>query len=163
MSARDFCILYVDDDENDIRLVKFASEPAGVSHCLQSVNSGPQAIDYFQGRGPYADRSKFPLPKVLLLDLRMPRMNGLEVLRWLRSQPDLTGTVVIVFTASAHPDDITRACQLGANAFVQKPSSQAELIRFLQLLKGFWADFHQYPEPRLPAFLTEVAKADLSP
>ena len=163
MSARDFCILYVDDDENDIRLVKFASDPAGVSHCLQTVNSGSQAIDYFQGRGHYADRSKFPLPNVLLLDLRMPRMNGLDVLRWLRTQPDLTGTVVIVFTASAHPDDVMRACELGANAFVQKPSGQAQLTRFLQLLKAFWADFHQYPQPKASPLLTEVSKPDLSP
>ena len=163
MRAHDFCILYVEDDENDIRLAKFAAEPAGVSECLQIVSSGPQAIDYLQGRGPYAERLKFPFPKVVLLDLRMPRMNGLDLLRWLRSQPDLIGLVAIVFTASAHPDDIIRACELGANAFVQKPSRQGELIEFLRLVKAFWSGFHQSPSLKLRPLLSELAKPELNP
>jgi len=160
---RDFCILYVDDDQNDIRLVQFAAEPAGIASCLRSVCSGPHAIDYIQGHGPYANRVKFPFPHLLLLDLRMPRMNGLEVLRWVRSQPDLKSIVVIVFTASAHPDDVVRACELGANAFVQKPSSQSELITFLKLLKSFWGDFHQFPPKKPHPLLGELAKPELTP
>jgi len=163
MTARDFSILYVDDDENDIRLAQFAAEPAGIAEYLHTVNSAPQAIDYLQGYSSYADRRKFPLPRVILLDLRMPRMNGFDFLRWLRSQPDLTGIVTIVFTASGHPDDVIRASHLGANAFVQKPSSQSELIRFMQTLKAFWADFHQFPPPAAPSPLAELEKPELSP
>jgi CheY-like chemotaxis protein len=162
MNSRDFCLLYVDDDDNDISLVKFAAQSAGISECLRTVTSGAQAIDYIQGHGQFADRRKFPIPSVVLLDLRMPRMNGLDVLRWVRAQPDLVCIVVIAFTASAHPDDVIRACQQGANAFVQKPSSFEELSKFLRLLKSFWGDFHQFPagSGTLPA---ELAKPDLSP
>jgi len=128
------------------------------SGCLQTVSSGPQAIKYFQGDGPFANRFQYPLPKIVLLDFRMPRMNGLQVLGWLRSQPEFRGVVVIVFTAPAHPDDITRACELGANAFGQKPSRHNELIKFLKLLKAFWADFHQFPPPKIQVMLGELAK-----
>lgn len=163
MHTRSFCILYVDDDENDIHLLKFAAESAGITHCLQTVTSGAQALDYFQGHGQYADRARFPLPHVVLLDLRMPRMNGLEVLRWLRSVPEWRGVVVIVFTASAYPDDIGSACALGANAFVQKPSTHAELVRFLELVREFWGEFHQFPAQQCHTILGEMAGPKLTP
>ena len=163
MSAPHFCILYVDDDSNDVRLLQLASEPAGVSDCLRTVNSAPRAMDYLKGQGIYSERAKFPLPKVILLDLRMPQMNGLDLLRWLRSQKDLAGIVVIIFTASAHPDDILRAAELGANAFVQKPSGFGELTQFLQLIKSFWGNFHQSPPIREHSQLAELPKPDLSP
>ena len=162
MHRHNICILYIDDDVNDIRLLQFAAESAGVAHCLNTVDSGPKAIDYFQGHGPYADRIKFPLPQVVLLDLRMPRMNGLEVLSWLRSRPELRGVVVIIFTASAHPDDIARGCELGANAFVQKPSTHSELVRFLELVNSFWGSFHQFPTPHRAA-LGDLSSPKLTP
>src|ERR1041385_4517693 len=143
---RNFHILYVDDDDNDLQLVHYAASQAGLSSHLHAVSSGGQAIDYLQGHGPYADRTKFPMPKLLLLDLRMPRMNGLELLEWVRSRPEFVGMVVIVFTASAHPVDIARACELGANVFVQNPSSRSELIHFVKLVKEFWGGFHQFPQ-----------------
>jgi CheY-like chemotaxis protein len=145
MNPRDFCILCVDDNEDDLCLIRYAAQRAQLADCLHTVNSGSQAVDYLQGHSQFSDRQKFPLPKVVLLDLRMPRMNGLEVLHWLRSQPDLVGIVVIIFSASAHPDDIKQAWEQGANAFVQKPSTQAELVRLLRLLKEFWGEFHQSP------------------
>ena len=161
MNTRKFCILYVDDDDNDLHLAKFAAESAGLADCLQMADSGPRAIDYFQGHGAYSDRAKFPIPHVVLLDLRMPRMNGLEVLGWLRSRPEYRGVVVIIFTASAHADDIARACELGANAFVQKPSSHTELISFLKVVKEFWKGFHLYPVD--PAHLGGLSKPKLTP
>ena len=148
MQFQNFHVLYVDDDDNDIQLANFAAPLAGLASLFHTVNSGAQAIDYIQGRRQYSDRFKFPMPKLLLLDLRMPRMNGLELLAWLRSQPELLGLVVIVFTASAHPSDIARACRLGANAFIQKPSSHTELVQFLKLLKDFWGRFHEFPQPQ---------------
>lgn len=163
MRARDFCILYVDDDENDLQLVEFASNTAGIAGCLRTVSSGPQAIDYFQGHGPYAERVNFPLPHLVLLDLRMPRMNGLQLLRWIRSQPEFRGVVVIVFTASAHPDDIASACELGANAFVQKPSTQTELVSFLKLTKAFWGDFHLFPSTKSEALPGKLPGPKLTP
>lgn len=163
MHTRSFSILYIDDDENDIHLLEFGAEAAGISDCLRTVSSGPQAMDYFQGHGQYADRSRFPLPHLVLLDLRMPRMNGLEVLRWLRSNPEWRGVVVVVFTASAYPDDISSACELGANAFVQKPSTHAELVRFLKLVQEFWGEFHQFPDQRHHALPAEMSGPKLAP
>lgn len=159
MNPRDFCILCVDDNEDDLFLIRYAAQRAQLADCLHTVNSGSQAIDYLQGHGQFSDRQKFPLPKVVLLDLRMPRMNGLEVLHWLRSQSGLVGIVVIIFSASAHPDDIKRAWEQGANAFVQKPSTQGELVRLLQLLKEFWGGFHLSPALKAGEFST----AQLSP
>src|SRR5690242_8147184 len=132
MQLKALHILYVDDDDNDLQLAKFAAAQAEMGSQLHRVNSGAKAIDYLKGRGVYADRTQYPEVKVLLLDLRMPQMNGLELLAWLRAQPEFLGLVVIVFTSSAHPSDISRACELGCNAFVQKPSNQAELVRFLK-------------------------------
>jgi CheY-like chemotaxis protein len=151
-----FNILYVDDDDNDIQLAKFAAADAGLSAHLHTVNSAAQAIDYLQGHSTYADRAKFPMPKLLLVDLRMPRMNGLELLAWLRAQPQFLGLVLIVFTASAHPADITRACQLGANAFVQKPSSQSELVQFLKVINDFWGSFHEFPQPQQTGLIQDL-------
>lgn len=163
MNTNDFCILYVDDDENDVILVKSAAKSAGIGACLHTVTSGPEAIDYLQGHGRFADRQKFPMPKVILLDLRMPRMNGLEVLGWLHSQGHLVGIVVIIFSASSHPDDVQRACELGANAFVQKPSSIGDLIKFLQVVKTFWGGYHQFPPIDSGTLDVELPKAQLSP
>jgi CheY-like chemotaxis protein len=131
-------------------LVRFEADVAGLTKALQAVDSGAEAIEYLQGHGPYADRDKFPLPHILLLDLRMPRVNGFDLLQWVRSQPHLAGVVVILLTASAHPEDIKRGWQLGANAFVQKPTTLTELIRFLESLKAFWAAFHEFPSAERP-------------
>jgi CheY-like chemotaxis protein len=157
-----FCVLQVEDDDNDIYFLKFALQRAPVTDCLRVVKSGEEALEYFQGLGKYADRKKHPIPGLVLLDLRMPRMNGLEVLKWIRAQPDFHAVVVIMFTSSAHPDDIGRASQLGANAFVQKPSGPDELVRFLQSVKTFWCEFHQFP-PALERLFDGVPKPDLQP
>ena len=163
MPSQNFHILYVDDDDNDIQLANFAAPKAGLASQFHTVNSAAQALDYIQGRGPFADRAKFPMPRLVLLDLRMPRMNGLELLHWLRSQPELLGMIVIVFTASAHPADIGRACELGANAFVQKPSSQTELIYLLKLLKDFWGGFHEFPRVPQSTLNDDLPKPKLIP
>jgi CheY-like chemotaxis protein len=163
MQGQQLHILYVDDDDNDIQLANFAAPLAGFSAGFHSVKSGAEAVDYIQGQGRYSDRAKFPMPKLLLLDLRMPRMNGLELLAWVRSQPELLGMVIIVFTASAHPADITRACQLGANAFVQKPSSHTELVQFLKLLKDFWGGFHEFPQIQQTTYDHHLPRPKLIP
>jgi CheY-like chemotaxis protein len=156
-----FCVLQVEDDDNDIYFLQFACESTQLTDCLRVVRSGEEALEYFQGAGKYADRKKYPIPGLVLLDLRMPRMNGLEVLKWIRDQPQLHSVVVIMFTSSAHPDDVERSSQLGANAFVQKPSGLEELVRFLKSVKTFWCEFHQFP----PGFsrLLGLRKAKLNP
>jgi CheY-like chemotaxis protein len=163
MLVKQFHILYVDDDENDIQLAKFAAGDAGLSAQLHTVSSGAQAIDYVQGRGEYADRDKHPEANVMLLDLRMPRMNGFELLTWLRAQPQFLGLVVIMFTASAHPADVRQACKLGCNAFVQKPSQQTQLVLFLKMIYEFWGRFHVFPQPDHSAIEGDSPRLPLVP
>jgi CheY-like chemotaxis protein len=139
------CVLQIDDDENDVYLLKFAWEQANIRHPLLAVTSGAEALRYLQRLGEFEDEDKYPFPSLILLDLRMPRMNGFEVLEWLRAQPQFWGLVVIVLTASAYPDDVEQACKLGANAFVQKPGSHEELVALVTALKGFWLQFHEFP------------------
>ena len=91
-------ILLAEDDPNDTLLIKRAFQKAGFGSLLKTVNNGKQAIDYVAGVGEYADRGRFPLPFLLLLDLKMPGTNGFEVLTWIRSQPDLKRLLVVVLT-----------------------------------------------------------------
>jgi CheY-like chemotaxis protein len=87
------------------------------------VIDGQVAIDYLSGNGPYADREKHPLPCLVLLDLKMPKVSGLEVLDWIRQQPNLKKRVVVLFSASALPADLDRAYELGVNSYIEKPST----------------------------------------
>jgi CheY-like chemotaxis protein len=156
------CVLHIDDDENDLYLLKFAWQQAGLPHRLEAVRSGPEALAYLQRQGPFADMVRFPMPSLVLLDLRMPRMNGLEVLEWLRGQSQFQGLVVVALTASAYPDDIARACKLGANAYVQKPGSHDELVDFVRALQGFWFRFHEFP-PLHREPVCELSRPELQP
>jgi CheY-like chemotaxis protein len=156
------CVLHIDDDENDVFLLKFAWEQAGLPHRLEAVRSGGEAMAYLQRQGEFADSTRYPLPSLVLLDLRMPRMNGLEVLEWLRSQPQWQSLVVIALTASAYPDDIARACKLGANAYVQKPGTHDELMGFLRALQSFWFRFHEFAPTNWQA-PCELTRPELQP
>lgn len=142
------CILQIEDEEGDIFLFKFACEQAGIDTPLQTVTDGQMAIDYLSGVGPYADRHKHPLPFLVLLDLKLPKVSGLEALAWIRQQPGLKHLVVIVFSSSAQPRDVERAYELGANSFVQKPSSLEETIELLQLLKSWWLRYNHFAHGR---------------
>src|SRR5207237_5867402 len=114
-------ILQVEDDPNDVFLFQYAMRKAGVTNPIQVASDGQEAIDYLSGTGKFADREKFPLPCLVLMDLKLPYVMGLDVLRWLGSRPMIPLTVVIL-TASADEADIAEAYRLGANAFLTKPS-----------------------------------------
>jgi len=158
-----FCVLQVEDDDNDIYFLKFAMKQAPLGNCLRVVKSGEEAIEYFQGAGKFADRTAYPIPGLVLLDLRLVRMNGLEVLKWIRNQPEFHAVVVLMFTSSAHPDDIERAARLGANAFLQKPSGPEDLVRLLRSIHSFWCEFHLFPPDFSRRLLEGVPKAPLNP
>lgn len=156
------CVLHIDDDENDFYLLKFAWEQAGLPQRLVGVHSGAEALAYLQRQGEFADAGTHPFPSLVLLDLRMPRMNGLEVLEWIRSQPELSTLIIVVLTASAYPDDIARANRLGANAYVQKPGTHDELVEFVRSLQSFWFRFHEFAPLQLEAPY-EIARPRLQP
>ena len=139
------CLLLVEDDENDVFLMRYASKQAGTEVILRVVHNGQQAVDYLSGSGPYADREHFPLPCLVLLDLKVSLLNGLDVLKWIRAQPSTQTMVVIVFSSSAHPDDIARAYRLGANSFVVKPADTTARREFVEALRSWWLTFNQFP------------------
>src|SRR6266487_5545782 len=131
-------ILVVEDMEDDAAILKRAFLNAGVSTPLDFVNNGEEAGDYLSGAPPFSNREKHPLPSLMLLDLKMPRMNGFEVLEWLRLQPGLRRLPVIVFAGSARQDDVARAYELGANSYLVKPVEFTELVRTAVRLERYW-------------------------
>jgi CheY-like chemotaxis protein len=142
---RDRCVLMADDDENDVAFLQRAFRQAEVRNPLQVVPDGQAAVDYLSGAGKFADRNQYPLPCLILLDLKMPRKTGLEVLEWLQTQPTFRTYPVIVLSSSVYPSDIEGAYQKGANAFVTKPSGAPERTELVRMINGFWLNFNQLP------------------
>src|SRR4029077_13538322 len=109
------------DDENDALLIGRAFRRSGWGKDLQNVRGGEQGVDYLSGHGSYANRERFPLPFLVLLDLKMPGLDGFEVLQWLRAEPELKRLLVVVLTSSNLQADVDRAYELGANSYLVKP------------------------------------------
>lgn len=118
---------------------------AGIPNPIQVARDGQQAIDYLSGAGKFADRAEFPLPCLLLLDLKLPYVMGLDVLKWVRQQP---GPIlpVVVLTASAEDADIVAAYRLGANAFLTKPSESRNLENMVRAIQDFWLTYNTLPQ-----------------
>ena len=141
-------ILMVDDAEEDIFFVKRALDQSGVGQSFFAVKDGTEAIRYMRGDGEFANRLEFPFPNLILSDLKMPGMDGYEVLQWLRSHPDCAVIPAIIFTSSAITSDIQRAYELGANAYIVKPHDFDELVDLIQVTYRFWSRCHT-PAPPL--------------
>ena len=142
-------ILQVDDDPNDVLLLQHALRKVGVAHPIQVASDGQQAIDYLQGAGKFSDRARFPFPCLVLMDLKLPYVMGLDVLRWLRQQPG-TPLPVIVLTASGSDADIEEAYRLGANAFLTKPSEARRLEDMVKAINDFWLIHNTPPQESSP-------------
>jgi len=138
-------ILHVEDSEEDVFLLRYAFQRADIKTPVQVVEDGQQAIEYLAGIGKFADRQEFPLPCLVLLDLKLPHKMGLEVLEWIRQQPALKSLVVIILSSSVHEGDLRRAYQLGANAFLVKPSSANTMAEMCKALNHFWLTFNRTP------------------
>jgi CheY-like chemotaxis protein len=148
-------ILYVEDEENDVILLRHVLAKAGIRNPLERVNDGKAARDYLAGNAPFDDRRRYPLPGLVLLDLNLPYWSGFEVLQWIRQQPQLRGLPVVAFTSSSRPDDIARAYAAGANGYVVKPNALNELSSLVAALHGFWLLHNRSPmvlrQDRAPA------------
>lgn len=125
-------------------LLKRALSKAGVSAPLTFVTSGSAAISYLKGEGVYADRNQYPLPQVMLLDIKLPELTGFEVLEWLRKQKEFRDLAVIMLTSSDQPRDVELAYALSANAYIVKRSTYADMIAMAEAFKAFWINFNQY-------------------
>jgi CheY-like chemotaxis protein len=139
------CILYVEDDENDSLLLRDAFKKAGVGHTLHVVGDGLEAISYLTGAGPGGNGAENGIPCLVLLDLHLPVVSGLEVLEWIRAQPPLTTLPVIMFSSAASPREIARAYRLRANSFIIKPPDLSKLLEFARLLKSWWLEYNSFP------------------
>ncbi len=131
-------ILLVEDRGDDVLIILKAFTQAGLDNQVVVVRDGEECIQYLQGEGAYKDRARYPLPNLMLLDLKMPRMDGFDVLRWLRRQPELRGIIVVVLTASSEIRDVNQAYQLGANSFMVKPDDFQNVASMARLLKDYW-------------------------
>lgn len=138
-------ILLVDDSVDDIFLVRTAFENVKLTNPIQEAHNGDEAIAYLQGKPPFENRTKFPLPALMLLDLNMPTRNGFQVLEWLRAQPGLKRLNVVILTASLREEDVDRAFDLGANSFLVKPSSIEGLTAICRCLRD-WIGCTHFPQ-----------------
>ena len=139
-------ILVVEDDPNDILLIQRAFGKARILNPVRTASNGDEAVAYLSGEGPFADREAYPFPVLVLLDLKLPRRSGLEVLGWIRSQPGLKRLPIVVLTSSKQSIDINRAYDLGANSYLVKPVGFDSLLELVKSLEVYWMMLNQNPE-----------------
>jgi CheY-like chemotaxis protein len=143
----DVPILLAEDDENDIFLMGRAFDRAGIHNPLFVVHNGQEAIDYLAGKGAFANREKHPLPGLLMLDLKMPWMDGFDVLAWLRKRPEFNTLPVVVLTSSKLQADIDKSREMGVYDYRVKPHEFEDLVRLVDDVRLCWLDerFNQHP------------------
>jgi CheY-like chemotaxis protein len=142
-------LLLVEDDPNDQLLMLRSLRRLNVPITLRSVENGEEAMSYLAGTGIFADRERFPLPKLTLLDVKMPGRSGFEVLKWIRAQPDIGELVIVMLTSSKEPEDVERAYRLKANSYLVKPGDAHELQSLNELIVNYWVAKNVAP-PRMP-------------
>src|SRR5581483_10241577 len=144
-------VLLAEDTEDHWNLFQLAWQRSGLANPLKVLHDGDQVITYLRGIGEYADRRRRPLPAVLFLDLRLPRVSGFEVLKWIGTQPHLAGMLVIALSACNEMEDVRQAYQLGARTFITKPITLPELEGVIKSFPGPWERGVGNPEPVTPA------------
>ncbi|HUS34352.1 MAG TPA: response regulator [Verrucomicrobiae bacterium] len=143
-------ILLVDDDPNDRFLVRRAFEKLGIQNPLVEVTDGQAAIAYLAGERPYDDRTKYPFPGIILLDLQMPRVDGLAVLEWIRSTIVQPGLLIIVLSRLDEIRQVNRAYALGANSFLTKPGTEQDLFHLIAAFRDYWIVRNKPAAPQMP-------------
>ena len=139
-------ILLVEDDPADARLIQRAFEKASLGARITRIPNGDDAVDYLAGNEPFDNRNNYPLPAIILLDIKLPRRSGFEVLRWLRSRKDgLQRIPVVMLTSSRHSVDVNRAYDLGANSYLTKPDTNEQLTKMLSTVDQYWMSYNEQP------------------
>lgn len=143
-------ILLVEDNADDVLLIRRAFSKAGLLNRLEAVADGEAALAYLGRQGGYADDAQFPMPALVILDLKLPRKGGLEVLAWIRAQPATALTPVVVLTSSNEDRDVQRAYELGANSYLLKPVQFGDLLKLIETLHLYWFVWAERPRPSRP-------------
>lgn len=143
--TKPYTILMADDDPDDCLLVADALQETGREHRLIIVRNGEELVDYLKQEGEYAENRKAPRPELILLDLKMPRKDGSEALREIKSDPQLRQIPVVAFTTSTAPDDIRTTYDLGVNSYVTKPVTFGGLVDTMETLMQYWFDLVELP------------------
>ena len=138
--------LIVEDNADDALLLKISFKKAGILNPCHIVCSGEEAVSYLNGAGKYANRHTFPLPEVILLDLNLPGMRGIELVRWIRQEPRLKGVQVVVLSGSDASRDVTEAYSAGADSYLIKPADLDRFVEFGKAFGGSWVWSEQVPE-----------------
>ena len=136
-------ILVVEDSDDHVLLLRLAFEKAGILNPVQVVSSGEDAVAYLAGTVRYSDWKEFPLPSMVLLDLKLPGLDGLDVLRWIRQQPGLKGLRVAMLTSSDLGQEINIAYEIGVNVFLTKPVDLDKLVEMMKVFRAHWLEFAQ--------------------
>jgi CheY-like chemotaxis protein len=144
-------ILLAEDREDDILLIRHAFSKANILNPLYVVRDGEETILYLKGEGKFANRAEYPLPDLLLLDLKMPGVDGFEVLKWVRSQPGMSALRILVLTSSDAIRDVNEAYHLGANSFLVKPNDFNDFMGLGTIIQDFWLRRSKAPEISRPA------------
>jgi CheY-like chemotaxis protein len=143
----DFRVLLVEDDPADVRLIQRAFGAIPGSAPIIRLTNGDEAVSYFSGESPFENRAAYPIPALLLLDIKLPRRSGFEVLQWLRKQDSgLRRLPVIMLTSSRHSADINRAYDLGANSYLAKPETSVQLQQLASEVLSYWLQFNESPD-----------------
>ena len=138
METKNFTVLLVEDDLNDIFLVKRAFKMARLNTPLQVVTDGEEAIEYLRGEGKYADRKAHPMPGLIVMDIKMPRKSGFEVIEAIKGDGPLRRIPIVIVSSSDRPGDINRAYEMGANAYMVKPMDFREVERLFETITHYW-------------------------
>jgi CheY-like chemotaxis protein len=140
-------ILIAEDDENDVIILERALRQVGFTNPFHVCKDGVDVVAYLCGRAPYQDRQKFPFPRILITDLKMPKMDGMQILKWLHQHQHCNVIPKIVLSASRQASDIQEAYKWGANSYFVKPGSYARLTQMLKLFFDYW---EMCEKPELP-------------
>lgn len=139
-------ILLVEDEPADAELIQRALKSAGVANPIRLLTDGEAALDYLLGHGDYADRHRYPLPQLILLDLKLPKVSGLAVLKEVKSSEVVRRIPIVVLTSSTQSEDINRAYDRGANSYLVKPVRFAEFAKVAAEIKLYWTSLNTPPE-----------------
>ncbi len=133
-----YLILVVEDDDSDYFLLERAFRKNKIENPIIRVKDGLEGLHYLQGSGDYTDREKFPFPDVIILDLKTPRMSGLELLAWIREHPECRVIPTVIMSSSQQESDVSKAYELGANTYFVKPTTFEDLIQLTKTIQDYW-------------------------